>query len=81
LRSDGDLEARGVYFARYKTIDGQRIAYAIDSRHRELTRTAITHAADADRVVGVLWDLLDMVDPAPRLQLLKGCRSAPAEAF
>lgn len=58
-----------MYWARYLK-EGRPIAYAVDSRGYIVRRYSVP-LSRAESAVAHLWEYLDVVDPRPRLTLVK----------
>jgi hypothetical protein len=69
--------ARGVYWAR-QTKSGCKLAYAVDSNGDEVKRLRVTLPSRESAAVEILWDLLDVLDPKPRLKLVEDETPAPS---
>jgi hypothetical protein len=71
------IEERGVYWARHRK-KGCPVAYAVDSHGERVKQFYVLPTSNPDDAVAALWRYLDLVDPVPRLELV---RATPAPAL
>lgn len=71
LLDDADFEGRGIYLARWKTRDGCRVVYCVDSHGTKLRHVALRGTVTLEAAIEVLTATLDRDDPVPQLRLVR----------